>query len=129
VVDATAEAAVAQDAPDGAAHPYDGETKTMTLGFSDLHVVSAEEIDVFSLNLNTWDEPIPFYLSVEGREFALQPKNTYLAVGYGGALPAWLREEDEAGRLTVLVERDGRYLVYGHDPTAVDEDDEEADDE
>lgn len=129
MVDATAEpATVVSDAADGAGYAYDGETKTMTLGFSDLYVVAAEEIDVFSLNLNTWEEPIPFYLNVEGRQFSLQPKNTYLATGYGGALPAWLREEDEAGRLTVLVERDGRYLVYSHDPTVVEED-EEADGE
>lgn len=129
MVDATAEAAAVEDAPSSAEFPYDGETKTMTLGFSDLYVVTAGDIDVFSLNLNTWEQPIPFYLNVEGREFALQPKNTYLVTGYGGALPAWLREEDEAGRLTVLAERDGRYLVYSHDPTAEDEEEEEAEGE
>lgn len=126
MVDATAEAEpIVPDAPNGGAYQYDDETKTMTLGFNDLYIVSAGDVDVFSLNLNTWDGTPPFYLNVEGREFALQPSNTYLVTGYGAALPAWLEAEEAEGHLTVLIEREGRYLVYSHDTTAVEEEEED----
>ena len=117
MVDATAETVPT--------YQFDDETKTMTLGFNDLYIVSTGGVDVFALNLNTWEGPPPFYLEVEGRQFALQPSNTYLVTGHGGALPAWLREEEAEEHLTVLAERDGRYLVFSHDTTAVDEEDEE----
>ena len=106
-------------------YQFDEEAKTMTLGFNDLYLVSTGGVDVFALNLNTWEGTPPYYLNVEGREFALQPSNTYLVTGHGGALPAWLQAEEAEGHLTVLAERDGRYLVYSHDTTAVDEEDEE----
>lgn len=126
MVDATADpAAVADDAPSGATYPFDSESKTMTLGFSDLYVVSTDGVDVFALNLNTWEGTPPYYLNVEGREFSLQPSNTYLVTGHGAELPTWLQAEEAEGHLTVLAERGGRYLVYSHDTTAVDEDDEE----
>jgi len=117
VVDATAEPVPA--------YQYDDETKAMTLGFNDLYVVTTGDVDVFALNLNTWEGSPPFYLDVEGRRFSLQPKNTYLVTGYGAALPNWIRAEESEGRLTVLAERGGRYLVYSHDTLAVDEDEDE----
>ncbi len=104
---------------------YDEESKTMTLGFSDLYIVSTGGRDVFALNLNMWDHTPPFYLDVEGRQFALQAA-TYLVTGHGARLPEWVESEESEGRLTVLAERDGRYLVYSHD-TAVEEEDEEED--
>ena len=119
MVDATVEA--------GPAYQYDDETKTMTLGFSDLYLVSTEGVDAFALNLNEWDQPPPYYLDIEGREFAMQPSNTYLVTGYGAEMPEWIQAEEAEGRLTVLVEREGRFLVYSHDTAAVDEDDEEND--
>jgi hypothetical protein len=117
VVDATAEPA--------AAYPFDAESKTMTVGFNDLYVVTTGGVDVFAMNLNDWEGAPPYYLSVEGREFALQPSNTYLVTGHGADLPAWLQAEEIEGHLTVLAERGGRYLVYSHDTTAVPEEDEE----
>ena len=72
-----------------------------------------------------WEGTPPFYLNVEGREFSLQPSNTYLVTGHGAALPSWIQAEEAEGRLTVLAERGGRYLVYSHDTTAVDEEDED----
>ena len=126
MVDATAEPeAAVEDAPAPAEFPFDDETKTMTLGFSDLYVVSTEGVDVFALNLNTWEGTPPFYLLVEGREFSLQPSNTYLVTGHGAALPTWVQAEEAEGRLTVLAERGGRYLVYSHDTLAEDEEEEE----
>ncbi len=117
MVDATAEPV--------AAYLFDEETKTMTLGFDDLGVVSTDGVDVFALNLNTWEGAPPYYLQVEGREFALQPSNTYLVTGHGAELPTWLQAEEAEGRLAVLAEREGRYLVYSHDTTTVDEEDED----
>ena len=117
MVDATAEPV--------ASYQFDDETKTMTVGFNDLYVVSTNDVDVFALNLNTWEGPPPFYLNIEGREFALQPSNTYLVTGHGAALPTWIQAEEAEGRLTVLGERGGRYLVFSHDTTAVDEEEEE----
>jgi hypothetical protein len=106
-------------------YQYDDESKTMTLGFSDLYLVSTGGRDVFALNLNEWGHTPPFYLDVEDRQFALQAI-TYLVSGHGADLPEWVASEESEGRLTVLAERDGRYLVYSHD-TTVEEEDEEAD--
>lgn len=117
MVDATAEPVPA--------YQFDDETKTMTLTFSDLYLVSTEGGDVFALNLNEWDHPPPFYLDIEGRLFAMQPSNTYLVTGYGARLPEFIQSEEAEGRLTVLVEREGRYLAYSHDTAALDEDDED----
>jgi hypothetical protein len=116
VVDATAEPVPA--------YQFDDKTKMMTLAFSDLYLVSTEGGDVFALNLNEWDHPPPFYLDIEGRVFAMQPSNTYLVTGYGAGLPEFIQSEEAEGRLTVVVEREERYLAYSHDTAAVDEDDE-----
>ena len=107
------------------AYQFDEESKTMTLGFRDLYIVSTLGVDVFAVNLNTWDHTPPFYLEIEGRRFALQPKNTYLVTGHGAKLPNWIQAEEAEGRLTVLAEREGRFLVYSHDTNAVDEDEDE----
>ena len=106
-------------------YQYDPETKVMTVGFQDLHMVSSGGVDVFALNLNDWPHPPPFYLEVDGRLFSLQPSNTYLVTGHGAKLPEWITAEEAEGRLTVLGEREDRYLVYSHDTLAVDEDDED----
>ena len=106
-------------------YSFNPETKVMTVGFQDLHMVSSGGVDVFALNLNDWPQPPPFYLEVDGRLFALQPSNTYLVTGHGAALPTWITAEEAEGRLTVLAEREDRYLVYSHDTLATDEDDED----
>jgi hypothetical protein len=106
------------------AFQYDPETKVMAFAFRDLHLVSSGGVDVFAADLNDWAGKLPFYLEVDGRIFALQPSNTYLVTGHGARLPAWIAAEEEEGRLTILAEREDRYLVYSHDTLAVDEDDE-----
>ena len=110
-------------------YQFDAETKTMTVGFSDLYVVSAEGVDVFALDLTDWEQPPPFYLDIEGQQFALQPGNTYLVTGHGADLPAWTQAEEAAGRLTVVAERNDRYLVYSHDTAAVEEEEAAAEGE
>jgi len=110
-------------------HQYDPETKVMTLGFQDLHLVSSGGVDVFAVDLNDWRGKLPFYMEVDGRRFALQPSNTYLVTGHGARLPNWVAAEEAEGRLTILAERDTRYLVYSHDTRAVEEpEDDEAED-
>jgi hypothetical protein len=109
-------------------YSFDLESKVMTVGFQDLHLVSTGGVDAFALDLNDWPHPPPFYLQVDGRLFALQPSSTYLVTGYGAALPNWIVTEEEEGRLTVLAEREDRYLIYSHDTLATDDDEDEGDD-
>jgi hypothetical protein len=106
-------------------YSFNLESKIMTVSFQDLHMVSSGGVDVFALNLNDWPEQPPFYLEVDGRQFVLQPSNTYLVTGHGARLPEWIAAEEAEGRLTVLAERGPRYLVYSHNTLTTSEDDED----
>lgn len=106
-------------------YSFNPQSKVMTVGFQDLHMISSGGVDVFALNLNDWPNPPPFYLEIDGRLFSLQPSNTYLVTGHGARLPEWISAEEAEGRLTLLAERKGRYLVYSHDSLATEEDDED----
>ena len=102
---------------------FNSETKTLDITFNDLNILSTGGVDVLVLNLNEWDNDIPFYLDIDERIFALQPSNTYLVSGHGAQLPNWITDEESEDRLTILVERNERYLVYSHDTLATDDDD------
>ena len=104
---------------------FNSETKTLDITFNDLNILSTGGVDVLVLNLNEWNSDIPFYLEIDQRLFALQPSNTHLVSGHGAQLPNWITNEESEGRLTILVERNERYLVYIHDPLAIDEDEDE----
>jgi hypothetical protein len=104
---------------------FNSETKTLDITFNDLNILSTGGVDVLVLNLNEWNSDIPFYLEIDQRLFALQPSNTHLVSGHGAQLPNWITNEESEGRLTILVERNERYLVYIHDTLAIDEDDDE----
>ena len=104
---------------------FNSETKTLDITFNDLNILSTGGVDVLVLNLNEWDNDVPFYLEIDQRLFALQPSNTHLVSGHGAQLPNWITNEESEGRLTILVERNERYLVYIHDTLAIDEDDDE----
>ena len=104
---------------------FNSETKTLDITFNDLNILSTGGVDVLVLNLNEWNSDIPFYLEIDQRLFALQPSNTHLVSGHGAQLPNWITNEESEGRLTILVERNERYLVYIHDTLAVEEDDDE----
>ena len=104
---------------------FNSETKTLDITFNDLNILSTGGVDVLVLNLNEWNSDIPFYLEIDQRLFALQPSNTHLVSGHGAQLPNWITSEESEGRLTILVERNERYLVYIHDTLAIDEDDDE----
>ena len=106
---------------------FNSETKTLDITFNDLNILSTGGIDVLVLNLNECNHDIPFYLDIDQRLFAMQPSNTYLVSGHGAQLPNWITNEESEGRLTILVERNERYLVYSHDTLAIE--DEEIDEE
>ena len=108
---------------------FNSETKTLDITFNDLNILSTGGVDVLVLNLNEWNSDIPFYLEIDQRLFALQPSNTHLVSGHGAQLPNWITNEESEGRLTILVERNERYLVYIHDTLAIDEDEDDDDDE
>ncbi|MCH2523723.1 MAG: hypothetical protein MK020_02445 [Dehalococcoidia bacterium] len=108
---------------------FNSETKTLDITFNDLNILSTGGVDVLVLNLNEWNSDIPFYLEIDQRLFALQPSNTHLVSGHGAQLPNWITNEESEGRLTILVERNERYLVYIHDTLAIDEDEDEDGDE
>jgi hypothetical protein len=105
-------------------YQYDTETKVMSFGFQDLHLVSSGGVDVFAVDLNFWDGKLPFYIEIDNRLFSLHHSNTYLVTGHGAQLPEWIAAEESEGRLTLLAERDTRYLVYSHDTLATDEDED-----
>ena len=107
---------------------FNSETKTLDITFNDLNILSTGGVDVLVLNLNEWNNDIPFYLEIDQRLFALQPSNTHLVSGHGAQLPNWITNEESEGRLTILVERNERYLVYIHDTLAIDEDEDEDED-
>ena len=65
-------------------------------------------------------------MDVDGRRFAFTA-TTFLVTGHSSQLPEWVREQEQEGRLPLLVERDGRYLRYVYDPMA-DIEDAEAED-
>ena len=104
---------------------FNSETKTLDITFNDLNILSTGGVDVLVLNLNEWDNDVPFYLEIDQRFFALQPSNTHLVSGHGAQLPNWITNEESEGRLTILVERNERYLVYIHDTLAIDDDEDD----
>ena len=97
----------------------------LTIAFEDLFVLSTGGVDAFVLNWNEHEVPPPYFIDVAGRRFSFTAA-TYLVTGHGAQLPEYLSAEEAEGRLALLVERDGRYLVYSHDPNA--QDDSEDDD-
>ena len=95
-------------------------TTNLAVGFDDLTVLSEGGADVFLLSWTLEDEPPPYYVEVAGRRFGFT-QETFLIKGHSATLSRWIREQEEAGRLPLLVEREGRYLKYVHDPNETDE--------
>jgi len=94
------------------------------VAFDDLAVLSEGDTDVFLLNWNMAETAPPYYVVVDGRRFSFTGA-TLLIRGHSAALAKSVQEHEAEGRLVLLVERGGRFLVYAHDPNATDEDDEE----
>ena len=101
-----------------------------TLVFDDLFVLSTGEVDAFVYDMADSPTPPPYYITVDGRRFALSG-STFLESGHGAVLPRWVREEEAAGHLVMFVRRNERLMGYVFDPAAAgdDEGDEAGDDE
>ena len=91
------------------------------VGFEDGAVISEDGVDVFVFNWTLPPEPPPYYVRVAGRRFAYSGE-TLLVKGHGAWLSRLVREHEAEGRLVMLVERDDRYLIYLHDPNAIEDD-------
>lgn len=99
----------------------------ITLTFDDLFVLSTGDVDAFVFDMAEATVPPPYYITVEGRRFALTG-TTFLESGHGAVLPRWVREQEAEGHLAMFVRRNERLLAYVHDP-AVSEDEEGEDEE
>lgn len=100
----------------------------ITLAFEDLFVLSTGGVDAFVYDMADSAVPPPYYITVDGRRFALTGA-TYLESGHGAVLPRWVAEEEAQGHLVMFVRRSERLLGYVFDPAAAAEADAEGDDE
>lgn len=94
------------------------------VSFEDMTVLTEGDTSVFLLNWSVGENPPPYYVVVDGRSFAFTGA-TLLVKGHGALIGDVVREHEAEGWLTLLLERDGRYLIYTHDPNAEAEDDAE----
>ena len=97
-----------------------------TLTFDDLDVLSTGGVDIFMYDAGEAPNPPPYYVTIDGKRFAFTGL-TYLEHGHGAVLPRWVREEEAAGHLAMVVRRNERLMAYVYDPAATD--DEGGDDE
>ncbi len=93
-------------------------TTELALTFDDMTVLAEDDFEVFVYNMLELSDVPPFYIDVAGRRFAYASK-TFPVKGHGATLPPYIREEEAAGHLVLLGERNGRYMAYVHDPEAV----------
>lgn len=84
--------------------------------FDDMTVLSEGGVDVFLLGWDGHEDPPPYFVEVADRRFSFT-SNTFLIRGHSAELPQFVREQEAEGRTTLLVERDGRYLIYLYDPS------------
>jgi len=99
---------------------------SITLTFDDLFVLSTGDVDAFVYDMADSPVPPPYYITVDGRRFALTGL-TFLESGHGAILPRWVREQEAEGKLAMFVRRNERLMGYLHDPAASE--DEDGDDE
>lgn len=112
-----------------AAEGAGGISSEVEVAFDDMTVLSEQGIDVFVLAWTQDETPPPFYVTVAERRFTFS-STTFLVRGHGAQLAEYVREQEGEQRTVLLVERDGRYLIYLHDAAAPAEDgDEGGDDE
>jgi hypothetical protein len=94
------------------------------VSFEEMGVLADEEgVEAFTLDWNLEEAPPPYYLNVAGRRFAYTGE-TLLVKGHGAKFGAVVKEHEAGGRLVIFVERAGRLLIYVHDPSATDDDEE-----
>lgn len=91
-----------------------------TLTFEDLGVLTTGGVDVFLYDANEGAHPPAYYITVAGMRFAFTG-STYLEKGHGAVLPRWVRAEEAAARVVLVVRRSERLLAYVHDPAAAED--------
>ncbi|MEX2228619.1 MAG: hypothetical protein WEB13_03175 [Dehalococcoidia bacterium] len=102
----------------------DERSQTLIATYDDFELLGTGDVDAFVLDLNERPGTPPFFVHVDGRRFVLQ-RDTFLVRGHGATMPQWIREQESDGRLVLLAERDGRYIVYVFDPDATDDEGDE----
>lgn len=98
-------------------------TTEIAVGFDDMTVLSEGGVDVFLLNMDELEDVPPYYVDVAGRRFSYS-STTFPTKGHSAQLPRFIEEQEAAGNLVLLGERNNRYIAYIHDPNAVAEDEE-----
>jgi hypothetical protein len=95
------------------------------VSFEDMGVLADDEsgVEAFILDWNWEAAPPPFYIRVGERRFAYSGE-TLLVKGHGAKFARVVKEHEEGGRLALFVEREGRLLIYVHDPAAIEDDEE-----
>lgn len=96
----------------------------LAVTFDDMTVLSEGGVDVFLLNMEEMDDVPPYYIDVSGRRFSYS-STTFPTKGHGAMMPRFVAEQEAAGNLVVLGERQERYIAYVHDPSAISDDEEE----
>lgn len=96
------------------------------VSFEDMGVLVDENTgaEAFILDWNLDPAPPPYYLNVEGRRFAYSGE-TLLVKGHGAKFGGIVKAHEAAGRIALFVEREGRLMIYVHDPAATEDDAEE----
>jgi hypothetical protein len=77
---------------------------------SQLEPLSIDGLDVPLIRLTQEEKP-PFY-QVKVGDQTYEYAKSYPIKGHGATLPRFVREQMDAGRKTLLIERPSRYLVY-----------------
>lgn len=98
-------------------------TTELAVTFEQLDVLVEDGYELFVLNLQESEDLPPYYVDVAGRRFAYSSA-TFPVKGHGATLPPFVRAEEAAGHLVILVVRGDRYMAYVHDPNATDDGDE-----
>ena len=98
-------------------------TTEIAITFDDMTVLAEDDFEVFVFNMLELPDVPPFYLEVAGRRFSYSSR-TFPVKGHRASMPPFIREEEAAGHIVLLGERNGRYMAYVHDPNAPADDEE-----
>tara|TARA_A100001037_G_scaffold286978_1_gene295938 strand:- start:610 stop:912 length:303 start_codon:yes stop_codon:yes gene_type:complete len=89
------------------------EQKMVSVSFDDLDVLSDQDKETFVLNLNFFEEQMPFYIKVQDYNFSFSGQS-FLINGRSAMLPDLIEENEKNHQLTLLVERSNRFYIYLH---------------
>ncbi len=87
--------------------------KMVSVDFDDLDVLGDQDKETFVLNLNFFEEQMPFYIRVKDYDFSFSGQS-FLINGRSAMLPNLIEENEKNHQLTLLVERSNRFYIYLH---------------